>query len=284
MKITNNQNLPEPLYRAISEVRPRKPGRLSVTDLINPPQQRYLVLKHWEEMEEDASGRIWAGLGQLMHKLLEGHGDISDHLPEAKLEIEVEGYTVVGVADLYHQSGRITDYKFVSVWSSIDGVKVEWEQQLNLYAEIFRRSGFPVTSLEIVAMFRDWSRNRAHDPSYPQSQVRVYRVPLWSEAKASEFLIERVKLHIEGERGSYAPCTPQERWERPTVFALMKEGRKSAVKLYDTAEAAYSALNALTDFRTHSVVIRRGESIRCESYCAAAPWCKQRAAMIEKAA
>ena len=262
----------------MSQVRPRRPKRISVTELITPPQLRALTLKHWDDLQEDASDRIWAAVGTLMHTMLEKHGDISDHLSEQFLETEVDGYTVTGVADLYHASGRVTDYKFVSVWTAINGIKTEWEQQLNLYAELFRRSGFEVNKLEIVALFRDWSKSRANDADYPQSQVKVFDVPLWQQYEASEFLDERVRLHKEAEQGSYPDCTSQERWERPTQYAIMKEGRKSAVRLFDDREMAEAALSMLP--KNHSLVKRTGQSIRCESYCAAAPFCRQRAAMF----
>jgi hypothetical protein len=211
-------------------------------------------------------------MGQLMHKLLEEHGrESSGHLTEHTLASEVDGSMVVGTLDLYHD-GRLIDYKFVSVWTTIDSVKREWEQQLNLYAELLRRHGYEVKRLEIVAIYRDWSKMRAQDSSYPKSQVSVFEVPLWSEDEAAHFLSERVRLHRMAEEGDAPECTAEERWERRTKYALMKRGRKSALKLFDTEEEAEAALRSSDQF----VEIRPGSSIRCENYCAVAPFCAQK--------
>ncbi len=273
MQITNLTRLPEPLVAAVSRKREPQPGQISVTELISPPQMRALTLKHWNDLTEDASERIWATMGQLMHKLLEEHVVASDekHLAEHTLSCEVDGMTVKGTFDLYHKDGVLVDYKFVSVWTTIDGIKREWEEQLNLYAELLRRHNYKVERLEIVAIYRDWSKTRAQDSSYPQSQVTVFTVPLWDESKAVGFLEERVRLHKEAEAGSYPECSGEERWERQTKFALMKRGRKSAIRLFDTHEEAAKAVTRPDQY----VEMRPGSSIRCESYCAVAPFCRQ---------
>lgn len=281
MQITNLTKLPEPLVNAVSQKREPRRGQISVTELISPPQMRALMLKHWDDLTEDASDRIWATMGQLMHKLLEEHGRADqEHLTEHTLSCEVEGLTVTGTFDLYRRDGVLTDYKFVSVWTTIDGVKREWEQQLNLYAELLRRHSYAVNRLQIVAIYRDWSKLRAQDSSYPQSQVAVLEVPLWPQEEAAKFLEERVRLHQLAEEGSVIECSAEERWERRTKYALMKRGRKSALKLYDTHEEAQAAVSQ----SEHYVEKRPGASTRCESYCAVAAFCQQRARAQEERA
>jgi hypothetical protein len=282
MQITNLTRLPEPLVNAVSRKREPRQGIISVTELISPPQMRALTLKHWSELTEDASDRIWATMGQLMHKLLEEHGRESrEHLIEHTLTSEVEGLIVTGTLDLYRNDGGVlTDYKFVSVWTTIDGVKREWEQQLNLYAELLRRHGHAVNRLEIVAIYRDWSKMRAQDSSYPQSQVSVFDVPLWPQDEAAGFLEERVRLHKQAEGGVFIACTAEERWERRTKYALMRRGRKSALKLFDTHEEATAAVSQPDQY----VEMRPGASTRCESYCAVSAFCQQRARAAQESA
>jgi hypothetical protein len=279
MQITNLTRLPEPLVSAVSKKREPRPGHISVTELISPPQMRALTLKHWAELTEDASDRIWATMGQLMHKLLEEHGrSDEEHLIEHTLMSEVEGITVTGTLDLYHRDGVLTDYKFVSVWTTIDGVKREWEQQLNLYAELLRRHQYPVNRIQIVAIYRDWSKSRAQDSSYPKSQVSVLEVPLWQQAESARFLEERVRLHRRAEEGEFIECTAEERWERRTRYALMRRGRKSAIRLFDTQEEAATAISQSDQF----LEVRPGSSLRCESYCAVSAFCRQRALSMEE--
>ncbi|MDQ3802297.1 MAG: hypothetical protein M3416_00340 [Acidobacteriota bacterium] len=115
MRITNDLNLPAPLIAAVSKTRPPVAGRISVTELINPPQIRALTIKHWREITEDASERLWAAVGSLMHQLLESHADLPRHQAERTLNTVVEGVTVTGTFDLFYEDGVLTDYKFVSV-------------------------------------------------------------------------------------------------------------------------------------------------------------------------
>ena len=54
-------------------------------------------------------------------------------------------------------------------------------------------------------------------------------------------------------------CTEQERWAKKDVFAVKKEGRKTAVKLFDTQEEAEAKIAELG--KGHYLEIRKGESI-----------------------
>lgn len=275
MRITNTNNLPAPLLAAVSKTRVPQPDTISVTQLIGPPQIRLLTLKHWDEIEEDASDRIWATVGTLMHQLLASHAPTDGHQAERTLQTTVDGFTVTGTFDLLNQKGVVSDYKFVSVWTTMNGIKEEWINQLNLYAELLRRSGEKVEALQIVALYRDWSKNKALEHNYPKSQVRIYEVPLWSSEKASAYLTERVRLHAAAQAGEPTGCSPDERWYRPGKYALMKDGRKSAVKLFDDRSEALAAIIS-KDLSVHP---RPGSNVRCESYCSVARFCPQFAAL-----
>lgn len=278
MKITNLNNLPEPLVRAVTRhPRKREPNVISVTELIQPPQLRALTLAHAGEIIEDASDRIWALLGTLLHGVLERNAQgLKDTISEEQLEVEVLGWKVIGHYDLSEMildGELLTDWKLTSVWAIKDGIKPEWEAQLNVYAELIRRAGRFVNQLQIVAIGRDWSKSKAQfEPSYPKQQVQILSVPLWTSEQTAEFLEERVRLHQDAMKGSYPDCTPQERWARETEWAVMKKGQKRAVKLYLNQDMAMRHAAGEKDL---SVVERRGASVRCESYCAVAPFCKQ---------
>ena len=104
--------------------------------------------------------------------------------------------------------------------------------------------------------------SKTFDSDYPQSQVGVIEVPLWTIDRQEDYLLERVMAHQEADP---PPCTDAERWKSETVWALMKEGRKSAVKLYDNPDDAHNA--AKEAGKSHSVVCREGEFRRCANYC-----------------
>ncbi len=76
---------------------------------------------------------------------------------------------------------------------------------------------------------------------------------------------------MKAEAGEVSPCTPEEWWERPTRFAVMKRGQKRAVRLYDTREEAEDNATKAGLY----VEERPGSSVRCESYCRVASFCPQ---------
>lgn len=278
MQITNNNRLPEPLVRAVSRHEHTfKPNRISVTGLVQPPQLRALSIRHDSELSEDASDRIWALLGTLLHAALESHAQgLKNFITEEELKMEVLGWEVVGhydASEILFDGELLTDYKLTSVWSVKEGVKKEWIEQLNCYAELIRRAGRAVKSLQIVAIGRDWSKSKARfDSSYPQQQVKVFEVPLWTSEQASAFIAERVRLHQLASQGTWADCNDEERWVRDTKWAVHKKGVKKAIRLYDTEEPA--VMHADTD-PAYYVQHRPGESVRCVAYCSAAAFCSQ---------
>ena len=272
MKITNNLHLPAPLIAAVSMTRQPVKGQISATELISPPQIRSLTIKHWDEITEDASERLWAAVGSLMHQMLESHADIPHHQAERTLSAVVDGVNVTGTFDLYYEDGMLTDYKFVSVWTTMNGVKEEWQQQLNLYAHLLRLTGARVETLQVVAIYRDWTKNKAFDSNYLSTQVQTFDVPLWAHETVESFLLERMRLHMKAEASEVPPCTPEARWERPTRFAVMKRGQKRAVRVFDTREEADG----------HVTEEGPGSSVRCESYCRVSSFCPQYARMREE--
>jgi hypothetical protein len=282
-RLTNNLNLPAPLVSAVTRhPRPDKPNSISVSELIQPPQLRALVRKHADELTEDASDRLWALLGTLLHGVMEQHAQgMKDHTVEEELTTEILGWKVIGHYDLSEMvldGELLTDWKLTSVYSMKDkDLKPEWDAQINCYAELLRRAGRKVTRAQIVAIGRDWSQSRAHrEQDYPQQQVKIKAVELWPSERVTQFMEERVRLHQEAEKGCWPDCTPEERWARPDIWALKKKNQKKAVKLFEDKELAEKWLSQiLGGEKSHYIEFRQGESIRCAAYCPAAPKCSQ---------
>jgi hypothetical protein len=67
------------------------------------------------------------------------------------------------------------------------------------------------------------------------------------------------------------PCSPEERWDRPAKFAVMKTGNKRAVRLFDERGTADQL--AAEKGEGHYVEFRQGESIRCQSFCLCCRYC-----------
>lgn len=269
MEVTNLYNLPESIYNVLSSVREPKDNRYGVTTLVGPPLIDKLRRKHWHEITEDASDKLWALLGTSVHYVLD-KGAPDAALGEEKLELEIAGATVVGISDLYHD-GIISDYKVTSVFAFLLGDKPEWEAQLNIYRYMWERNGFPVNALQIHAILRDWSKGKSlSNRDYPRIPFQTTTLPLWTMEKTERYIKQRIDLH----RSPFLfECTPEEKWERPTKYAVMKKGRKSAVRVLDSESEALDYVESKQLDHNHYIEVRPGECVRCENYCNVKDFC-----------
>jgi hypothetical protein len=275
MRWTNDSFLPPHLFAVLKAAweqdvydGPRGEKTLSVTQLISPPQKLALERVHAEELEMDVLDTVPALLGQALHHILERAGTAAPtHVPERRLATVYDGWIISGKTDLYEtKEQEIVDYKNSSVWTYVFG-KIEWEQQLNIYRWLSERNGHPVRKLSIGLFCGDWRRSEARrSPDYP---ARVVSIPikLWTMDEAEAYVDARLKLHQAAAEGKTVECSAEERWVKPTKYALMKHGRKTAIALSDAKPAECPA--------GHYIETRQGESVRCKDYCSAAPFCPQ---------
>ena len=273
MRITNKFNLPESIVNAIrNDPYTSGPCDISVTRLISPPRKVALERANYKDLEEDAADRTWALFGQALHVVLERAEHVAD--TETRLTVERQGWNISGQFDRFDPvSGILTDYKVTSCYSVKNGSRSEWIAQMNILATLLRENGYAVNQLQIVVILRDWSKSQAQrSTDYPTQPVVTIEIPLWSEEKCEEYIDERIRLH-QAARDKLPECSAEERWQTANVFALMKEGRKTAVKLFEDENEAEAACKAAGE--KHHLVFRPGKSIRCESYCPAAPFCEQ---------
>jgi hypothetical protein len=199
---------------------------------------------------------------------------------EERWEMEVLGWRVAARCDhlTLDDDGVLTDYKVSSVWSVKDGeAKPEWIAQLNVTRYLCTHvTGLRPARLQATVFCRDWRKNERlrYGTEYPEVQVVSVPVPLWSDGQCLAYLNERVAWHQEAQRagGPLPECTAEERWEKPTIFAVTKKGRKTAVRLYTDPALAEAHAKADSDL---TVVVRPGESTRCASYCDVLPFCTQ---------
>lgn len=285
MKITNNTGLPEPLVKAVdAPPRTYPPNTVSVTTLTRPAQIQGLTKLHYDDITEDAADRMWALLGTLLHDILERHArDLQDTIAEQRLELQIDDWTITGQYDLSElilEGETLTDWKLTSIYSLKDNyAKPEWEAQLNCYAALLKHHGRNVTKAQIIAIGRDWSKMRAkREPDYPQKGVVIKPIPLWEPDKVYAYIRHRLMLHKDAQEGIWPDCTPEERWERPAKWAIMKKGNKKATKLCDDELEAKRWINnniADSHAHLHSIQHRPGQSIRCESYCPVSQFCSQ---------
>lgn len=281
MKITNKHNVPETLVALASrDYYSKGKSDYSVTEIISPPRIQRLRRLHHEEMEQDVSDMLWQLLGSALHVVAE-RGVAEGHITEERLIAEVDGVKLSGAIDIQKVESdgvTITDYKFTSAWA-LRQDKPEWEAQQNIYAWLVETvKGQKVKGIQICALVRDWSRREASvKPSYPQAPIQVLELPLWDSSYTEQYIKERIEAHrmskVQADWGDeLPPCSDDERWVRETKYAVMREGRKTAIRVLDTQHEA----DELAIKEKGYVEIRKGEAIRCTgNFCGVAQWCSQ---------
>jgi hypothetical protein len=231
-----------------------------------------LILKrrYDEQLEEDASERLWRLFGKMIHKVLEEYGELT----EQKVTKEIDGITISGVMDVIRET-QVDDYKVTSVWSYLfdpEG-KQEWIEQLNIYKWLLQGI-FDIKELKIHLILRDWMKSKAEvDKEYPQIPFITIDLPILNNIE--EIIRQRVRKYLDNREKSDIDidmCSEEERWRRPTTFAIMKKGRQRAIKLCDTKEEAEEMLK---NDKSYYIEVRPGMDIRCERYCLVRDICKQ---------
>lgn len=284
MNLTNNYGLPDSIVNAITndpyDLDTNDLSKISVTTLISPPKMRMLKARHKDEIEEDVSDQVWKLLGSSVHAMIE-RAETSDALVEERLEFKIGEKTISGKTDIY-KDGEIQDYKVTSVWSIVyspEGKK-EWEEQLNCLAFLYRKAGFEVGSLKIIAILRDWQSSKAKtDPSYPQVPIVQINIPLWTLEAQADYIHLRTSLHVSAESkedDQIDPCRPEDRWATETKYAVMKNTNKRADKVFDSHNDAglYILQKQLdADKNSYRVEDRPGTDKRCTEYCSVKSFC-----------
>ena len=277
MKITNSMGLPTPFVSMAQSDYERGPNEYRVTSLLKGTREAILERRHEADIERDVSDMIWLLFGTAVHSILERSTEAGDEIKETRLKVEIGNYTLSGQFDLYSESQkRITDYKTCSVWKVIFGDYSDWRQQILIYCWMMRKTGFEATEGEIVAIMKDHSKADAkRKPDYPKFPVK--RIPFhFTEedfAECEEWLaakFEEIEFCETLPDAELPLCTPEERYNSGDKYAIMKNGRKTALRVLSDLEEAenWRAANG-GDF----IERRPGVDKKCADYCAACDYC-----------
>lgn len=279
MTTTNKAGLPQAFVNFVSNVRHNRPGTLSATTLLKGDKEIVLYDRHFDELEQDAADLVWASFGTAFHAIMEKQD--SEAFKEEAFKVEVEGWKVTGRVDFYDMKNEILgDYKTASVWKVIYKDFADWKAQGLTYAWLMKQHGLEVKRCEFCAFLKDHSKTEAkRKPDYPQQPVYKYAFDVTeADLEATE---ARIRAKIKSVTEAYKlgdddiePCTAEERWETATKYAVMKEGRKTAVKLCDDRATAELYLSQ-TGGTTAGLYVqeRKGESKKCADYCPCAEFC-----------
>jgi hypothetical protein len=293
MELTNISNLPKAIERAVNNDPYDSSGSdISTTRLIAPPRIRVLEQRNFDLIKEDVSDRIFSLLGQSVHHIIERAKlkvDISERRLFYKDDAITNGWTLSGQFDYLTRDGNLIDFKVTSAWAALDALtngKDEWENQLNVLDFLCRKNQKDLTrykkeikvkSLSIMAILRDWSKLKVmQSDNYPRKQVVMIPVRRWSEEQQEIYVKARIKLHQDAEQSKELPmCTAKERWRKEDSYAVMKDNRKTAWRLFATKEEAIQFLfsQKMIEGKGCNIVFRKGEDVRCQHYCRVNEFC-----------
>lgn len=276
MKVTNKLNLPEAFVKATSTDRHNAAGCFSATTLNKGAKEIILTDRHWDEIEVDASDNTWATFGTAVHAIMEKQPDNNFH--EESFKVPVSKSFVTGQVDSYDMENKtIYDWKTASVWKVQFKDFTDWKNQGLTYAYLMTQSGLEVKRCKFVALLKDHSKSKARtDSSYPQSPVFIYEFEVTPEDLAETEA--RIKAKVSEIENAYLlgdddiePCTADERWADGEKWAVMKNGRKTAIKLFDTEAEADAMAGELGN--AHYVEHRPAISRKCLDYCNCKEYC-----------
>jgi len=277
MIITNNLGLPQAFVEMAKRDYEYEPNEYRVTSLLKGVRETILERRYQDQIEQDVSDMIWLLFGTAVHNILEHHEEGDEEIKESRVKIPIGDYVLSGQFDLYNAKTKIiTDYKTCSVWKVIYEDYEDWKKQLLIYAYMLRSIGFPVERGEVIAIMKDHSKSQAkRKADYPELPVKKVmfafkeedftNIEGWLKEKFAE-ISEAEKLPDE----ELPICTPEERFNSGDKFAVMKKGRKRAMRVLDSKEEAENWKEQNSgDF----IEVRKGEDKKCADYCSACEFC-----------
>ena len=279
MIITNKQGLPAPLVALLArDFYTKGASQYSVTELMSPPKIRRMREQYDEEMEVDATKLIASQLGTFMHARLEKKS-VEGYTNEERIFHSIDGITISGAVDLQEHTDDgivIIDYKFVKAWSVMKS-KDDWVTQLNIYkwlVETVKKQ--KVCGLKICAIIKDYTAHSTQE-NYPEAEAVMIDIPMWDSVTTETYVRKRLEMHRAAKQAQefgedLEPCTDEDRWMSETIYAVKREGRKTAIRVFKTIEEA----NELAEKEKGYVEERKGEPRRCiGDFCGVSKWCKQ---------
>lgn len=286
MIITNKMGLPEPFVNmAKADEYKLADKEYRVTSLLKGVRETILERRHHDEIERDCADMVWMLWGTAVHGVLEHQQETDTQLKEERLKVELDGYTISGKFDLYDDSTKtVQDYKTASVWKAMFGDFSDWRRQTLIYCWLLRQTGFDAQNGRITAFLKDHSKRDAKiKAGYPQLPVYVVDFHFTEEdfAECETWLRERIKGIKQAEQLSddmLPVCSPEERFNSGDKFAVMKKGRKTALRVLDSHEEAVAWL---VENGGDSIECRPGEDKKCADYCACKEFCSYYKAKME---
>jgi hypothetical protein len=294
VKYTNKLNLPEPIFRAlITDDYDPGLGDYTPSSLNAPVYQKKLLSLYDDQIVIDCVENFHLLMGKAAHTVLEtGTGG---GWKEVRIYAQIGKWLVSMQLDhLWVEKGIIlqdykntTVYKFTKDFNGNLPEVPEWEAQLNIGAYIFRHSPMvnkggklqsidtiQINGLQIIGLLKDWSKSKARrDSRFPQTPIYPRDMPFWTDKRVEDYITERASAHDDAKNKpieQIPPCSDEEVWARPTVYAVMVRGNKRSKK---NCGSQAEAEQACRKYPGSYVEVRPGERPRCQDYCNVSKFC-----------
>jgi hypothetical protein len=282
MLITNKFNLPQPFVDLVSgDTYSKGESDITTTGLAQPPKIAELTRRHSSEITIDASEKVWTMMGTANHYVLEQIAlrNPERYVTEQRFYLDVDGVKLGGQIDLFdRETETLWDYKVSSVYKAMSDDKLEWTKQANVNKLLCEHNGIHPKKLAVLLVCKDWKRKEAEfKADYPKCAILEIPLPIWREEETLAYIKSRINLHNSAklieEEDAIPVCTEEERWARPTTWAVLKEkGAKRAVNggLYELESEAIAHAKRISG----AIEKRDGSNPRCENYCQVKKWCQ----------
>ncbi|HCL57256.1 MAG TPA: hypothetical protein DHW82_09655 [Spirochaetia bacterium] len=288
MTITNENKLPEVLVRALSKSDYSKNTRYSVTQILKEARPVILEQRHYSELTQDITERLWSFLGSSIHNFLE-KGEDENSIIEERLKYS----SVSGKFDYYDAKTKtLYDYKITSVWTLVFNNLEDHQKQLSIYAYFLREAGFEVEKIANIFILRDWKKTDyergVHSISAP---IQVKEHPILEKINGlliPDFLDERIEYFENAEKISdenLPYCTPEYRWAEKSMLKIYwnesTAKKPSSLKNYDPSdrEMAEKYLAQLNEAgkgkKTYRLELVKGNEYKRCDYCSVSEICSQ---------
>lgn len=269
MQITNRPGLSACWVAAVQKNAHEHMGDRSMTEILSPVRIYQLKKRHWDNLVEDVSERIWSLLGDAGHVILE-RASTSDAITEQRFNVQLAGYDLSVCPDrveklpidrcraywnaelqegyeysngCFHypvgtQLYALRDFKISQVYARnmlIKEGKGEWRWQVNGYAWALRQAGFPIVEASIEILMKDWDWMEANikkTRDYPPYQAESIPIELYNDDEVKSFLTARITDHmaVDAVPDDDLPfCTEEERWATRDRYAVKKVGNDKAM-------------------------------------------------------
>jgi len=281
MLITNKYNLPQPFVDLVSgDTYSKGKSDITTTGLAQPPKIAELTRRHASEITMDASEKVWTMMGTANHYVLEQIAlrNPERYVTEQRFYLDIDGVKLGGQIDLFdRETETLWDYKVSSVYKAMSDDKLEWTKQANVNKLLCEHNGIHPKKLAVLLVMKDWKRKEAEfKADYPKCAIQEIPLPAWREEETLAYIKSRINLHNSAklieEEDAIPVCTEEERWARPTTWAVLKEkGAKRAVNggIYELESEAIAHAKRISG----AIEKRDGSNPRCENYCQVRQWC-----------